>query len=101
MVYFVFYLLFSVRYSEQSNLIVDKSVVEVGMMRKVAKIARCPSIRSISKCAAMSTQKDANIPRVQNFINGQFVESVTTKWIPLYNPGRFFELTHTNKFLTI
>ena len=94
-------MLFIVLYSEQSNLIVEKSVVEVGMMRKVAKIARCPSIRSISKCAAMSTQKDTNIPRVQNFINGQFVDSVTTKWIPLYNPGRFFPLSHTNKFSAI
>jgi hypothetical protein len=59
------------------------------MMRYVAKISRCSTVRSLSKYGAMSTQKDINIPKVQNFINGQFVDSLTAKWIPLYNPGRF------------
>ena len=29
----------------------------------------------------------ASVPRVQNFIDGKFVDSSTDKWIDLYNPA--------------
>lgn len=47
--------------------------------------------------AALSTQSDSTVPKVQNFINGQFVDSKTTKWIPVYNPGT----TMTISYITV
>ena len=39
------------------------------------------------RSSRFSSKKDINVPKVKNFINGKFVDSLTTKWIPLYNPG--------------
>lgn len=60
------------------------------MMRLVnpTKIAEFRASIRLTRIAALSSQNDSNTPKVQNFINGQFVDSKTTKWIPLYNPGK-------------
>ena len=36
----------------------------------------------------LSSKTDTDVLKVKNFINGKFVDSLTTKWIPLYNPGK-------------
>ena len=46
-------------------------------------------LRSVIKTRVerLSSKIDPAVPKVKNFINGEFVDSSTTNWIPLYNPG--------------
>jgi len=47
------------------------------MLRILQKTAAPSGVRSLSTA----------VPRVQNFINGEFVDSSTDKWIDLFNPA--------------
>ena len=43
--------------------------------------------RLTSMSAAIQPQPGDNIPRVKNYINGQFEDSACDRWIPLRNPA--------------
>ena len=52
-------------------------------------------LRSVIKTRIerLSSKIDPAVPKVKNFINGEFVDSTTTNWIPLYNPGKWMSLS--------
>lgn len=56
---------------------------------RMTKLSFLRSTANMRKSAPFSSKVDSKIPRVKNFINGQFVDSLTKDWIPLYNPGIF------------
>ena len=43
--------------------------------------------RLTSTTVPIQPQPDDNIPRVKNYINGQFEDSACDRWIPLRNPA--------------
>jgi hypothetical protein len=43
--------------------------------------------RLTSTIVPLQPQPGDNIPRVKNYINGQFEDSVSDRWIPLRNPA--------------
>jgi malonate-semialdehyde dehydrogenase (acetylating)/methylmalonate-semialdehyde dehydrogenase len=55
------------------------NILKIALSRRLTKFIS-PNVIS----AAFSSEV---VPKVKNFINGQFVDSKTTDWIPLLNPA--------------
>ena len=61
--------------------------IQVSMMRQLNLWTVGRTSMQGLRPSRFSSKKDIDVPKVKNFIDGKFVDSLTTKWIPLYNPG--------------